>query len=59
MEYSMIFCQKNTLEHSLSLHKKRCIPTTRVKSDIVTHQTNISEMKYMPSKGFFTTKRVF
>jgi hypothetical protein len=46
MEGSMIFCQKNVLEYSMSFHgdyKKRCILTTGGQSDNAIHQTNISK----------------
>jgi len=52
---SMIFCQMNILEHSLSFHgdNKEMHTNSRGQSDIVTHTTNIlneiivsSQMRY-------------
>jgi hypothetical protein len=50
-------CQKNILEYSPSFNGnyKKVMPTNhRGQSDIVIHQF-ISEIKYILSKGFFTT----
>ncbi len=56
MESSMIFCQKNILEHSMSFYgdyKMRCLLRTEV-SQILLLTTLISEIKCITSKGFFT-----
>ncbi len=52
----MIFFQKNILEQSLGFHgdfKKRCLLTTGG-IQIMYLTKLISEIKYIPSEGFFT-----
>ncbi len=59
MEGSMVFCQKNILEHSVSFrgdYIKRCLLTHRV-SQILYLTKLIFEIKYFELNGLFTTLR--
>jgi hypothetical protein len=61
MEGSMVFCQNNFLEHSMSFHGdciKRCLLTHRV-SQILYLTKLISEIKYIQSNGLFTKHFIF
>jgi hypothetical protein len=57
MEGSMVFCQKNILEHSMGFHG---VPffNTQGQSDIVTHKTNkvyLSKPTFFYNTSFFAT----
>ncbi len=54
---SMLFCQKNSLEHSMNFHGdyiKRCLLARGV-SQILYLTKLISEIKYISANGLFTT----
>ncbi len=61
MKVSMVFCQKNILEPSMSFHGDyiKEMPTNkRGQSDIVTHSTNIWSKVYSFQRGFILSKRL-
>jgi hypothetical protein len=61
MEGSMVFCQKNSLEHSMRFHGdyiKRCILTHRV-SQILLLTRLIYEIKYITANRLFSTQQKF
>ncbi len=60
MEGSMVFCQKNIVEHSMGFHGdyiKRCLLTHRV-CQILYLTKLISEIKYISANGLFSTNRL-
>ncbi len=56
MEGSMVFCQKNILEHSMSFHVDyiEMFSNTQGQSDIVLYKTNIRNKVYLCKRTFST-----
>jgi hypothetical protein len=60
MEGSMVFCQKNIVEHSMGLHAdniKKCLLAHKV-NQILYLTKLISEIKYISANGLFSTNRL-